>query len=62
MDKDETFRHEYWFKKRAIKELYSNENQKIMLERLEQCRTVAQMDNLMVWGRLNLMKGGKDAR
>ena len=35
--------------------MYSGKNQKEMLEKLEACKTISDIDNLLVYGRRNLL-------
>ena len=43
--------------RRVIKELYGHNAQKckIMMDKFSECENIAQIDNLLRWGRLNLL-------
>ena len=43
------------YTKKVIKDMYSGKNQKEMLEKLEACKTISDIDNLLVYGRRNLL-------
>ena len=41
-----------------IKDIYGSEKNlsaKIMYDKLEKCKTIADIDNLLIWGRINLL-------
>lgn len=44
--------------RRIIRDMYGSStslNGKIMVDKLEKCKTIAEIDNLLTWGRVNLL-------
>lgn len=43
--------------RRVIKDIYGSSSikGKIMLQKLEKCKSIADIDNLLIWGRVNLL-------
>ena len=55
--KDYQFRNAMLKARHVIKDIYGRDSAKgkLMLSKLEKCKTEAEVDNLLAWGRVNLL-------
>lgn len=43
------------YAKRVIKDMYSGENQKDLLDKIDACKTISDIDNVLIFGRRNYL-------
>lgn len=57
-DKEEqwdNFEMRYNYAKKVIRDMYLSNNQKILFEKLDECKTVNDIDRVLAYGRTNLL-------
>lgn len=43
------------YAKRVIKDMYSGKNQKELLDKIDECKTILDIDNVLIFGRRNYL-------
>ena len=54
-DQWDNFEMRYNYAKKVISDMYLSNDQKILFEKLEECKTVNDIDRVLAYGRTNLL-------